>query len=75
MNATQIEQLIKDSLPDAHVSVRDLVGDGDHYAVEVISKTFQGKTRIQQHKMVYAALKTSGVPHALTLHTSIPQDT
>ena len=76
MNAGDIEQLIKEALPDAKVTIRDLAGDGDHYAAEVISEAFRGKTRVQQHQMVYAALKGNmgGVLHALALTTSTPQD-
>jgi stress-induced morphogen len=74
MNAGDIEQLIKEALPDAKVTIRDLAGDGDHYAAEVISEAFRGKTRVQQHQMVYAALKgRMGVElHALALQTSAP---
>jgi stress-induced morphogen len=75
MNAGDIERLIKEALPDAKVTIRDLAGDGDHYAAEVISAAFKGKTRIQQHQMVYAALKgrMGGELHALALQTSAPQ--
>lgn len=75
MNASDIERLIKEALPDAKVTIRDLAGDGDHYAAEVISASFKGKTRIQQHQMVYAALKgrMGGELHALALQTSAPQ--
>ena len=74
MPAADIERLIKDALPDAEVTIRDLAGDGDHYAAEVISAAFKGKTRIQQHKMVYDALKgrMGGELHALSLQTSTP---
>ena len=74
MNAGDIERLIKEALPDAKVTIRDLAGDGDHYAAEVISAAFTGKTRIQQHQMVYAALKgrMGGELHALALQTSAP---
>jgi stress-induced morphogen len=74
MNATDIEQMIKDALPDAQVTIKDLAGDGDHYAAEVISAAFKGKTRVQQHQMVYAALKgrMGGELHALALQTSAP---
>jgi stress-induced morphogen len=75
MNAGDIERLIKEALPDAKVTIRDLAGDGDHFAAEVISAAFKGKTRIQQHQMVYAALKgrMGGELHALALQTSAPQ--
>ncbi len=74
MNAGDIERLIKEALPDAKVTIRDLAGDGDHYAAEVISEAFKGKTRVQQHQMVYAALKgrMGGELHALALQTSAP---
>ena len=75
MPAADIERLIKDALPDAQVTITDLAGDGDHYAAEVISAAFKGKTRVQQHKMVYDALKgrMGGELHALSLQTSAPQ--
>ena len=75
MNAGDIERLIKDALPDAQITIRDLAGDGDHYAAEVISAAFKGKTRVQQHKMVYEALegRMGGVLHALALTTAAPK--
>ena len=75
MPASEIERLIKASLPDAEVTIRDLAGDGDHYAAEVVSESFRGKTRVQQHQMVYGALKGNmgGVLHALALQTSAPE--
>ena len=74
MPAADIERLIKEALPDAEITIRDLAGDGDHYAAEVISAAFKGKTRVQQHKMVYDALKgrMGGELHALSLQTSVP---
>lgn len=74
MNANDIERLIKEALPDAKVTIKDLAGDGDHYAAEVISEAFRGKSRVQQHQMVYAALKgrMGGELHALALQTSAP---
>ena len=74
MNAGDIERLIKEALPDAKVTIRDLAGDGDHYAAEVVSAAFKSKTRVQQHQMVYAALKgrMGGELHALALQTSAP---
>ena len=73
MNAGDIEALIKAALPDAIVTIRDLAGDGDHYAAEVVSATFLGKTRVQQHKMVYDALsgRMGGQLHALSVQTSV----
>ena len=75
MDAREIERLIKEAFPDAKVTIRDLAGDGDHYAAEVVSESFRGKTRVQQHQMVYDALKGNmgGVLHALALQTSAPE--
>lgn len=72
MDAAEIERLIKQALPDAQVTIEDLRGDGDHYAAHVISPAFAGKTRVQQHKMVYDALqgRMGGELHALALQTS-----
>jgi stress-induced morphogen len=66
--------LIKTGIPDAKVTIRDLAGDGDHYAAEVVSESFRGKSRVQQHQMVYNALEGNmgGVLHALALQTSVP---
>ena len=74
MNAADIERMIKQAIPDADVTIRDLAGDGDHYAAEVVSESFRGKTRVQQHQMVYDALQGNmgGVLHALALQTSAP---
>jgi stress-induced morphogen len=74
MNASEIESMIKAALPDAQVRIDDLRGDGDHYAATVISAAFAGKTRVQQHKMVYAALqgRMGGQLHALQLTTQTP---
>lgn len=74
MQAHEIEALIKEALPDASVEIRDLAGDGDHYAATVVSSAFKGKTRVQQHQIVYAALKgqMGGQLHALALTTSAP---
>ncbi len=74
MNAGDIERLIREAIPDAKVSIRDLAGDGDHYAAEVVAESFRGKSRVQQHQMVYNALKGSmgGALHALALQTSAP---
>ena len=76
MNPVEIEALIKAALPDAQVTIRDLAGDGDHYAANVVSAAFKGKSRVQQHQMVYAALKgrMGGELHALALQTSTPED-
>ncbi len=74
MNAGDIETLIKTGIPDAQITIRDLAGDGDHYAAEVVSESFRGKSRVQQHQMVYNALQGNmgGVLHALALQTSVP---
>lgn len=75
MKADDIERLIKAALPDAAVTIRDLAGDGDHYAATVVSEAFRGKSRVQQHKIVYDALQgqMGGVLHALALQTSVPE--
>jgi len=74
MSAAEIESMIKEAFPDAQVAIEDLRGDGDHYAATVISAAFAGKSRVQQHQMVYAALKgkMGGQLHALALQTSAP---
>jgi len=76
MDAAHIESLIKEGIPDAQVRIDDLRGDGDHYAAYVESPAFKGKTRIQQHQMVYAALqgRMGGELHALALQTAVPKD-
>ena len=75
MDAREIERLIKAGIPDAKVTIRDLAGDGDHYAAEVVAESFRGKSRVQQHQMVYEALKGNmgGALHALALQTSAPE--
>jgi stress-induced morphogen len=74
MDAQEIERLIKARIPDADVTIRDLAGDGDHYAATVVSESFRGKSRVQQHQIVYDALKAEmgGKLHALALQTSVP---
>jgi stress-induced morphogen len=74
MAAQDIERLIKERFPDARVSIDDLAGDGDHYAATVVSEAFRGKTRVEQHKMVYDALEgqMGGALHALALKTQAP---
>ncbi len=76
MNAKEIEGLIRARFPDAEVTIRDLAGDGDHYAAHVVTSEFTGKSRVQQHKMVYDALdgRMGGVLHALALTTAPPKD-
>ena len=74
MQPAEIEALIKAALPDAQVTIEDLAGDGDHYAASVVSEAFRGKSRVQQHQIVYAALqgRMGGQLHALALQTSAP---
>jgi stress-induced morphogen len=74
MDATEIERRIKAALPDAEVEIRDLAGDGDHYAATVKSEAFRGKSRVQQHQLVYASLQgdMGGALHALALQTGVP---
>jgi stress-induced morphogen len=73
MAAAEIERFIKEALPDANIEIRDLAGDGNHYAATVMSAAFKGKSRVQQHQMVYASLKgrMGGELHALALTTSV----
>ncbi|MGB5093508.1 MAG: BolA family transcriptional regulator [Parvibaculum sp.] len=75
MTASDIEKLIQQAIPDAVIEIRDLAGDGDHYAANVVSASFKGMTRVQQHQMVYNALKGGmGTElHALALQTSAPE--
>ncbi len=74
MSAKDIEDMIREKLPDAEVTIKDLAGDGDHYAASVVSEAFRGKSRVQQHQMVYDALRGNmgGALHALALQTSVP---
>lgn len=77
MPAGDIEALIRDAFPDAQIEIRDLAGDGNHYAASVVDESFRGKSRVQQHQMVYAALKgkmdgPAGELHALALQTGAP---
>lgn len=74
MLAADIEGMIRAALPDALVEIRDLAGDGDHYAAHVVSAAFTGKSRVQQHKLVYEALggRMGGELHALQLTTAVP---
>jgi stress-induced morphogen len=75
MAAGEIEALIRSALPDATVTVEDLAGDGDHYAATVVSESFRGRSRVQQHQLIYAALRgrMGGELHALALQTSAPK--
>ena len=74
MAAAEIERLIRASLPDAQVTIEDLAGDGDHYACTVVSEAFRGRSRVQQHQLVYAALQghMGGALHALAIQTNTP---
>ncbi len=76
MEAAEIERLIKQGLPDARVTIEDLRGDGDHYAAHVVSAEFEGKSRVQQHQLVYQALqgRMGNELHALALQTNAPGD-
>lgn len=76
MPAADIERLIKSSFPDAEVRLTDLAGDNDHWAAHVVSAAFKGKSRVQQHQMVYEALggRMGEVLHALQLTTAVPAD-
>ncbi len=76
MSAGDIERFIKEALPDADVIINDLRGDGDHYSAFVKSASFVGKSRVQQHQMVYAALqgRMGNELHALALQTAVPED-
>ncbi|HAY90065.1 MAG TPA: BolA family transcriptional regulator [Rhodobacteraceae bacterium] len=78
MQAHDIEALIRETFPDAQITITDLAGDGNHYAAEVIDESFRGKNRVQQQRAVYAALKgkmdgSHGELHALALTTKVPE--
>ncbi len=75
MDAAEIKRLIEEGVEDAVVTIEDLRGDGDHYAALVVSPAFKGKSRVQQHQMVYAALKGNmgEALHALALQTAVPE--
>lgn len=75
MAAAEIERLIREAIPGAEVTIDDLRGDGDHYAAHVVAGAFRDKTRVQQHQMVYQALKgrMGGALHALALQTALPE--
>jgi stress-induced morphogen len=76
MAAADIERMIKAQFPDAKVELKDLAGDNDHWAAHIVSAAFKGKSRVQQHQMVYDALggRMGGVLHALQLTTALPPD-
>ncbi len=71
MNLTEIESLIKDAIPDATIKIEDLAGDGNHYSATISSSSFKGKTKIEQHKIVYNSLKgkMGNELHALAIKT------
>ena len=71
MNITEIENLIKKSIPDANINIQDLAGDGNHYSATISSSLFKGKSKIEQHKIVYKALKgkMGNQLHALAIST------
>jgi acid stress-induced BolA-like protein IbaG/YrbA len=76
ISPAQVEAMIKSQLPDAQVQVQDLTGGGDHYQVTVVSSQFEGKRMVQQHQMVYGAVRqamASEAIHALALKTYTPQ--
>jgi stress-induced morphogen len=75
MAASDIERLIRARIPDAEVTIQDLAGDGDHYKATVIAESFRGKSRVQQHQIVFEALKVEmgGRLHALALQTGAPE--
>lgn len=77
ISPNQVEDMIKTALPDAQVQVQDLTGGGDHYQAVVVSSEFAGKTLVQQHQMVYGAVRqamSSEAIHALALKTYTPED-
>lgn len=75
MDAPTIERMIREGIPDAVVTISDLRGDGDHYAAYIVSEAFRGKSRVQQHQMVYAAMqgKVGNELHALAIQTAVPE--
>ncbi|HEY9010243.1 MAG TPA: BolA family transcriptional regulator [Devosia sp.] len=74
MSAHEIERRIKAAIPDAEVEIRDLAGDGDHYAATVVAESFRGKTRVQQHQLVNAAFGADmgTTLHSLAVTTKVP---
>lgn len=76
MEAAEIERMIREAFPDAEIEIQDLAGDGDHYQAKVVTAAFRGKTRVQQHQLVYQALKghMGRELHALALQTSAPPE-
>ncbi len=76
MDVATIKTMIQEAIPDAEIRIEDLRGDGDHYAAYITAPAFKGKSRVQQHQMVYAALqgKMGNELHALAIQTSAPAD-
>lgn len=76
MAADEIERLIRAAIPDAKIDIRDLAGDGDHYAARVVSRSFEGLNKVKQHQLVYRALgsRMGGELHALQLETAVPTE-
>ncbi|NBC95494.1 MAG: BolA/IbaG family iron-sulfur metabolism protein [Deinococcus-Thermus bacterium] len=76
MSADEVQRIIQGALPDAKVTLEDLAGDGDHYRAHVVSHAFEGKSRVQQHQLVYAAFgeRMGTELHALALTTAVPAD-
>ncbi|WP_138465012.1 BolA/IbaG family iron-sulfur metabolism protein [Poseidonocella sp. HB161398] len=78
MQAEEIETLLRETFPDAQITIMDMAGDGNHYAAEIIDESFRGLNRVQQQRAVYAALKgkmdgAEGELHALALTTKVPE--
>ncbi|MGZ9109018.1 MAG: BolA/IbaG family iron-sulfur metabolism protein [Micavibrio sp.] len=75
MDAATIERMILDGIPDAQVKISDLRGDGEHYSALILAESFRGKSRVQQHQMVYQALqgKMGTELHALAIQTGVPE--
>lgn len=75
MDAPTIERMIREGIPDAHVQISDLRGDGEHYSALITAESFRGKSRVQQHQMVYQALrgKMGTELHALAIQTGVPE--
>ena len=76
MEGAEIERLIRSKFPDATIELKDLAGDNDHWQAHVVTSAFKGKSRVQQHQMVYEALggRMGGILHALALTTAVPSD-
>lgn len=74
MTGPQLETLLRTAFPDASIEIQDTAGDGDHWAASIVSEAFRGKSRVQQHQMVYGAIgpQMGGELHALALRTAVP---